>query len=200
MILPTPRDLRESLHSPQTVIDPRNLYTVLPEALAKTWEPGSAGPVNVFLPMNLQSQEYEFNTEMLLRSVRRSAISVRPDKSQVAEAVAEIRKHRRIAIRVGGGAIAALGECGRRARSLHVRGSGHPDHHLALCQRGTAGCLDARRAAESQIRLCAWFPHDHHRGDGRDRGPRGRRRAGSSRRSLYPGRYSVGERAAAGSG
>ena len=90
-----------------TIIDPRNLYTVLPEALAKTREPGSAGPVNVFLPMNLQSQEYEYNTQMLLRPVRQNGISIRPDKAQVTEAVAEIRKHRRIAIRVGGGAVAA---------------------------------------------------------------------------------------------
>ena len=90
-----------------TIIDPRNVYTVLPEALAKTRQPGSAGPVNVFLPMNLQSQQHEYNTQMLLRSVRQAAISLRPDKAQVAEATAEIRKHRRIAIRVGGGAVGA---------------------------------------------------------------------------------------------
>ena len=57
--------------------------------------------------MNLQSQEYEYNTQMLLRPVRQNGISIRPDKAQVTEAVAEIRKHRRIAIRVGGGAVAA---------------------------------------------------------------------------------------------
>jgi len=37
-----------------TIIDPRNVYTILPEALAKTREAGSTGPVNVFLPMNIQ--------------------------------------------------------------------------------------------------------------------------------------------------
>ena len=90
-----------------TIIDPRNLYTVLPEALAKTREPGSAGPVNVFLPMNLQSQEYEYNTQMLLRPMRPNTLSVRPDKAQVAAAATEIRRHRKIAIRVGGGAVGA---------------------------------------------------------------------------------------------
>jgi len=90
-----------------TIIDPRNLYSVLPEALAKTQEPASAGPVNVFLPMNLQSQIHEYNTEMLLRPLQQHTASVRPDTAQVAEAVVEIRKHRKIAIRVGGGAVAA---------------------------------------------------------------------------------------------
>jgi 3D-(3,5/4)-trihydroxycyclohexane-1,2-dione acylhydrolase (decyclizing) len=90
-----------------TIIDPRNVYTVLPEALAKTREKGSAGPVNVFLPMNLQSARHEYNLGMLSRPVEPVAGGVRPDREQVRKAVKEIHQHQRIAMRVGGGAVGA---------------------------------------------------------------------------------------------
>ncbi len=90
-----------------TVIDPRNVYTVLPEALAKTREQGSAGPVNVFLPMNLQAAQHDYNLDLLARRFTPPAGAVRPSLEQVRAAAAEIRKHKRIAIRVGGGAVGA---------------------------------------------------------------------------------------------
>lgn len=87
-----------------TLIDPRNVYTILPEALALTREHGAAGPVNVFLPMNLQTARHEFNRDWLSRRVDPPAGGVRPPRAQVLAAAAEIRRHRRIAIRAGGGA------------------------------------------------------------------------------------------------
>ena len=56
-----------------TLIDPRNAYTILPEALAKTREKGSGGPVNIFLPMNLQAAPHNYNMGMLLRRVEQPA-------------------------------------------------------------------------------------------------------------------------------
>jgi 3D-(3,5/4)-trihydroxycyclohexane-1,2-dione acylhydrolase (decyclizing) len=90
-----------------TIIDPRNIYTVLPEALAKTREPGDAGPVNIFLPLNLQATMHRYNLEMLLRPVPAAEWHLRADARQVERAAEEICKHRRIAIRVGGGAVGA---------------------------------------------------------------------------------------------
>jgi 3D-(3,5/4)-trihydroxycyclohexane-1,2-dione acylhydrolase (decyclizing) len=89
------------------IIDPRNIYTVLPEALAKTREAGSAGPVNVFLPMNLQAAMHEYNLDLLLGKVPADKHHLRPDSCRVKQAAAEIRRHRRIAMRVGGGAVGA---------------------------------------------------------------------------------------------
>ncbi|MBM3747854.1 MAG: thiamine pyrophosphate-binding protein, partial [Acidobacteria bacterium] len=89
------------------LIDPRNVYTVAREALAKTREPGSAGPVNLFLPMNLQAAAHEYNLERLLRPAPKPGGAVRPDPAQVREAAAAILRHARIALRVGGGAVNA---------------------------------------------------------------------------------------------
>ena len=96
-----------------TLIDPRNAYTILPEALAKTREKGSGGPVNIFLPMNLQAAPHNYNMDMLLRRVEQPAGGLRPHPGQVRLAVEEIRRHKRIAMRVGGGARGA-GEAVKR--------------------------------------------------------------------------------------
>jgi 3D-(3,5/4)-trihydroxycyclohexane-1,2-dione acylhydrolase (decyclizing) len=89
------------------LVDPRNVYSLLREALAKTREPGSAGPVNVFLPMNLQATKHEYNLDLLLRPAPLLKCGLRPDPAQVAEAVKAILRHRRIVIRAGGGAAGA---------------------------------------------------------------------------------------------
>ncbi len=89
------------------IVDPRNLYTILPEALAKTREKGSAGPVDIFLPMNLQAVTHEYNLPMLRRKVEPARGRLRPDPEQVRRAAEEIRRHKRIAMRVGGGAVGA---------------------------------------------------------------------------------------------
>lgn len=86
------------------IVDPRNVYTVMREALAKTREPGSAGPVNVFLPMNLQSAQHEYNVEMLVRRQPLPSGAARPDPEQVRQAAEAITRHRKITIRAGGGA------------------------------------------------------------------------------------------------
>lgn len=90
-----------------TIVDPRSLYAILPEALAKTRQRGSAGPVDVFLPMNLQAARHDYNLNMLLRPVKPVEGGVRPNPAQVRQAAAEIRKHNKIAMRVGGGAVGA---------------------------------------------------------------------------------------------
>jgi len=89
------------------LIDPRNVYTVAREALAKTREPGSAGPVNLFLPMNLQAAAHEYNLDRLLRPAPKPRCGMRPDPVQIREAVAAILRHSRITLRVGGGAVNA---------------------------------------------------------------------------------------------
>jgi len=89
------------------VVDPRNVYTVAREALAKTREPGGAGPVNIFLPMNLQAAVHEYNLDRLLEPVPKPSCGLRPDPVQVREAVAAILRHSRITMRVGGGAVGA---------------------------------------------------------------------------------------------
>jgi 3D-(3,5/4)-trihydroxycyclohexane-1,2-dione acylhydrolase (decyclizing) len=93
-----------------TIIDPRNVYTVLPEAIAKTRELGSAGPVNIFLPMNLQASAHNYNLEMLLRPVPAEPARLRADPREIKRAAEEIRRYRRIALRVGGGAVGAGAE------------------------------------------------------------------------------------------
>lgn len=89
------------------IIDPRNLYTVLAEALAKTREPGRAGPVNIFLPLNLQAAEHQYNLDLLLTRTPDGAQALRPDPCRIRQAVDAIRRHRRVTIRVGGGAVGA---------------------------------------------------------------------------------------------
>jgi 3D-(3,5/4)-trihydroxycyclohexane-1,2-dione acylhydrolase (decyclizing) len=86
-----------------TIIDPRNVYTILPEALALTRERASGGPVNIFLPMNLQAATHEFNLDLLSRRVNPSVAGARAPREQVLAAAAEIRRHRRITVRAGGG-------------------------------------------------------------------------------------------------
>lgn len=100
------------------IVDPRNIYSIMREALAKTREPGSAGPVNVFLPMNLQVVEHEYNMDMLLRTVPNPSYGLRPDRSQVNRAVDEILDHSRITMRVGGGGVGAGGEI--KALAKHI--------------------------------------------------------------------------------
>jgi 3D-(3,5/4)-trihydroxycyclohexane-1,2-dione acylhydrolase (decyclizing) len=100
-----------------TLIDPRNAYTILPEALAKTRERGSAGPVNIFLPMNLQAREHQYNLSMLRRVVSKPRARLRPDADAVKSAVELIGRHKKIAMRVGGGAVG----CGDAAMRLAER-------------------------------------------------------------------------------
>ncbi len=100
-----------------TLIDPRNAYTILPQALAKTREKGSAGPVNIFLPMNLQAAEHDYNLPMLRRVVKEPTTRLRPDPESVKAAIELARRHRKIAIRVGGGAVG----CGDAVKRLAER-------------------------------------------------------------------------------
>lgn len=93
-----------------TIVDPKNIYTVMREALAKTREPGSAGPVNVFVPMNLQSAKHAYNLDLLHRAQPLPVSGMRPAAAALSAAVAEILRHKRIAIRVGGGAVGAGAE------------------------------------------------------------------------------------------
>ena len=89
------------------LIDPRNVYTLAREALAKTREPAGAGPVNIFLPMNLQAADHEYNLDRLLRPLPKPRCGLRPDPAQIREAVAAILRHPRITMRIGGGAAGA---------------------------------------------------------------------------------------------
>jgi 3D-(3,5/4)-trihydroxycyclohexane-1,2-dione acylhydrolase (decyclizing) len=101
-----------------TVIDPRNVYTIMREALAKTREPGNSGTVNVFLPMNLQAATHDYNLDLLLRPLRGVSHGLRPDPSQVKLAAEAIRRHRKIVLRVGGGAVGAGDEI--KALASHI--------------------------------------------------------------------------------
>lgn len=108
-----------------TIIDPRNVYTVMREALAKTREMPGAGPVNVFLPMNIQARVHSYNTDMLLKPLPEGTWRVRPDPEQVRRATEEIRRHRKIVLRVGGGAVGAgeqIKELARRVGAAVVMG------------------------------------------------------------------------------
>ena len=84
-----------------SLVDPRNVYTLLREALAKTREPGASGPVNLFLPMNLQAAEHEYNLDRLLRPVPRLAGGLRPNAAEIGRAAQAILRHSRIVMRVG---------------------------------------------------------------------------------------------------
>lgn len=74
-----------------TVIDPRNVYTIVREALAKTREPGNSGTVNVFLPVNLEAATHDYNLDLLLRQLQKASQGLRPDPSQVKLAAEAIR-------------------------------------------------------------------------------------------------------------
>lgn len=90
-----------------SLVDPRNVYTLLREALGKTREPGASGPVNLLLPMNLQAAEHEYNLDRLLQPVPRLAGGLRPNPVELDRAAEAILRHRRIVMRVGGGAVGA---------------------------------------------------------------------------------------------
>ena len=106
--------------------------------------------------MNLQSQEHEYNTQILLRSVRQDVTSVRPDRAQVTEAAAEVRKHRKIAIRVGGGAIAAgeaIKSLAEKSGAAVIRGpvamdAIESDFPLNVGPAGSKGSIAGNYAAE----------------------------------------------------
>ncbi len=139
-----------------TIIDPRNVYTILPEALAKTREAGSAGPVNVFLPMNIQGALHDYNADMLQRRVEPVAGGVRPSRQQVHQAAALIRQHKRIAIRVGGGCVGAGGPVKALAQAIGAAVITGPvamdvvesEFELNVGPAGSKGSISGNYAAE----------------------------------------------------
>lgn len=140
-----------------SIVDPRNIYSVMREALAKTREPASAGPVNIFLPMNLQTVEHEYNLDMLLRPVPRPTYRMRPDSTQVKRAVAEILQHDRIAMRIGGGAVGAGEEVKALAQMIGAAVVMGPvamdavesDFPLNVGPAGSKGSISGNYAAEN---------------------------------------------------
>lgn len=139
-----------------TIIDPRNLYTLMREALAKTREPGSAGPVNVFLPMNLQAATHGYNLDLLLRPIPTPSHRVRPDPLQLERASEAVLAHRRILIRVGGGAVGAGEEI--KALASHIGAAVvmgpvamdvvETDFPLHVGPAGTRGSISGNYASE----------------------------------------------------
>ena len=100
------------------VIDPRNVYSVMREALAKTREPAGAGTVNVFLPMNIQAAVHDYNLDLLLRRLPEAGHGPRPDQAHLKHAAEAISRHRKIVLRVGGGAVGAGAQI--KALATHI--------------------------------------------------------------------------------
>lgn len=139
-----------------TLVDPRNLYTVMREALAKTREVPAAGPVNVFLPMNIQTRMHRYNTEMLLKPLSKEKGLLHPDPEQIRQAAQEIRRHRKIVLRVGGGAIQAgewIKELARRVGAAVVMGpvamdAIESDFYLNVGPAGSKGSIPGNFASQ----------------------------------------------------
>ena len=139
-----------------TIIDPRNVYTILPEALAKTREQGCAGPVNVFFPMNIQAAQHEYKLETLRGPVQPVGGGPRPNPEQVRQAVALIRGHKEIAIRVGGGCVGSGGPVKTLAQAIGAAVITGPvamdvvesDFALNVGPAGSKGSISGNYAAE----------------------------------------------------
>ena len=86
------------------VTTPDMIQQMLPAAWARAHRTGRQGPVNIMMPMDMQSPKYDYNLDILLRKEAPYNAAVRPDTQQVQQAVEMISRHNRIVMRIGGGA------------------------------------------------------------------------------------------------
>ncbi|MEO8135003.1 MAG: 3D-(3,5/4)-trihydroxycyclohexane-1,2-dione acylhydrolase (decyclizing) [Betaproteobacteria bacterium] len=104
------------------IVDPRQLLTALPRAIAVLTDPAQCGPVTLALPQDVQAEAWDFPASFFEPAVLRLRVPV-PETAELEAAAALLRSARRPLLIAGGGVLySAGGAAGLRAfaESHHV--------------------------------------------------------------------------------
>ena len=138
------------------IINPEQLLTALPRAIAALTDPAACGPVTLSLPQDVQTMAYDYPEEFFApRIVRFRALP--PVPSELAEAAEVLKKAKQPLIVAGGGVL--YGQAGDALRAFaerhgipvaetHAGKSSLPwDHPLQLGAIGVTGAPSANALA-----------------------------------------------------
>jgi 3D-(3,5/4)-trihydroxycyclohexane-1,2-dione acylhydrolase (decyclizing) len=135
---------------------PDQLLTALPELMRVLTDPAETGAVTLCLPQDVQTEAFDFPTEMFRERIWRVPRN-RPDRAALERAAELIRASQRPMIVAGGGAIysEATGALARFVDATGIpvgetmagKGSLRYDHALCLGAVGVTGTLAANRIA-----------------------------------------------------
>lgn len=136
------------------IVRPEQVIQSLPQAIATMLDPATSGPVFLGLPQDVQAEAYDYPASLFEPTVN-SVPRPRPDRDEVAAAVAALRRAERPLIIAGGGvhyslAESELGEFAERfgipvVETVAGKSSLTADHP---CYAGPIGVIGAEGANE----------------------------------------------------